>query len=134
MSKRLASKTPYLLMGCILFMAGWLAGQQKAATEKTLIHAAAWTSLKDMKQEDLDAFRRVTAGMIGKVPGLRRAWIGKLNKPLVDGKLTRDYGIILEFDDLKAWDSYFNSRPQQFMDAFSKIRIPDSTNFNVIGE
>ena len=122
-----------MLAGAIIFAAGWLAGQQKAATQKTLIHSAAWTSLKDMKPQDFEAFRQVVADMIGKVPGLRRAWVGKLQKPFVAGDITRDYGIVLEFDDVTTWNAYVSKRPQAFEDAFAKIRIPDSTNFNVLG-
>lgn len=122
-----------MFAGAMLFAAGWLAGQQKAATQKTLIHSAAWTSLKDMKPQDFEAFRQVVADMIGKVPGLRRAWVGKLQKPLVAGDITRDYGIVLEFDDVNTWNAYVSKRPQAFEDAFAKIRIPDSTNFNVLG-
>ena len=133
MRKSTMAKTFYLLLGAILFTSGWLAGQQKAATQKTLIHSAAWTSLKDMKPQDFDAFRQVVAEMVGKVPGLRRAWVGKLQKPFVAGDLTRDYGIVLEFDDVSTWNAYVSKRPQAFEDAFAKIRIPDSTNFNVIG-
>src|SRR3990170_1557846 len=92
-------KTLYLVLGSMLFAAGWLAGQQNAATQKTTIHAAAWTSLKDMKQQDLDAFRKVASGMVGKVPGLKRVWIGKLREPFIAGNLTRDYGIVLEFEN-----------------------------------
>ncbi len=133
MQRIIGRKVLLLLAGTMLFGAGWLAGQQKAATQKTLIHSAAWTSLKDMKQQDFDAFRQVVGGMIGKVPGLKRAWVGKLQKPFVAGALTRDYGIVLEFDDVNTWNAYVSKRPQEFEDAFAKIRIPDSTNFNVIG-
>ena len=122
-----------MLGGVMLFTAGFLAGQQKAATQKTLIHSAAWTSLKDMKPQDFEAFRQVVGDMIGKVPGLRRAWVGKLQKPFVAGELTRDYGIVLEFEDVNTWNAYVAKRPQAFEDAFAKIRIPDSTNFNVLG-
>ena len=123
-----------LLAVGIIFFAGYVAGQQKATTRKTLIHSAAWTSSKDMKQQDLEAFREVVGGLIGKVPGLRSAWVGKLQKPLKVGDITRDYGIVLEFDDEATWNKYVAKRPQEFEDAFAKIRIPDSTNFNVLGQ
>ena len=133
MTKRTARIAMTMLAAVILFAAGWLAGQQKAATQKTLIHSAAWTSLKDMKPQDFEAFRQVVGEMVGKVPGLRRAWVGKLQKPFVAGEFTRDYGIVLEFDDVNTWNAYVAKRPQAFEDAFAKIRIPDSTNFNVVG-
>lgn len=134
MRKSVGGKILLLLAAILLFSSGWLAGRQKAATQKTLIHSAAWTSLKEMKQQDFDAFRQVVAGMIGKVPGLKTVWVGKLQKPLAAGDLTRDYGIVLEFEDVKTWNAYVSKRPKEFEDAFAKIRIPDSTNFNVIGE
>ena len=133
MGKRTTRIVLVMLAGIMLFGAGWLAGQQKAATQKTLIHSAAWTSLKDMKPQDFEAFRQVVGEMVGKVPGLRRAWVEKLQKPFVAGELMRDYGIVLEFDDVNTWNAYVSKRPQAFEDAFAKIRIPDSTNFNVVG-
>ena len=133
MKKRAGNLVVVLLGAAMLFTSGWVAGQQKAATQKTLIHSAAWTSLKDMKPQDFEAFRQVVADMVGKVPGLRRAWVGKLQKPFTAGDITRDYGIVLEFDDVNTWNAYVSKRPQAFEEAFAKIRIPDSTNFNVVG-
>jgi hypothetical protein len=117
----------------VVFCTGYVAGQQKAATNRTLIHSAAWTSLKDMKPQDLEAFKTVVGSMIGKVPGLKTAWVGKLQKPLTVDGVTRDYGIVLEFADEPTWNKYVAKRPQEFEDAFAKIRIPGSTNFNTMG-
>jgi hypothetical protein len=38
-----ARKTFLCLAGSTLFLAGWLAGQEAASTQQTVIHAAAWT-------------------------------------------------------------------------------------------
>jgi hypothetical protein len=40
-----------------------------------------------MPQQDLDNFRKETAGLIGTIPGLKRTWVGKLSRPMtVEGK------------------------------------------------
>ena len=126
-------KIVVMMFVALVFCAGYVAGQQKAATTKTLIHSAAWTASKDFNTKDFEAFRAVVGGLIGKVPGLKTAWVGKLQKPITVDGVTRDYGIVLEFADEATWNTYVAKRPQEFEDAFAKIRIPGSTNFNTMG-
>ena len=92
-------KIVVMMFVALVFCAGYVAGQQKAATTKTLIHSAAWTASKDFNTKDFEAFRAVVGGLIGKVPGLKTAWVGKLQKPITVDGVTRDYGIVLEFAD-----------------------------------
>ena len=47
-------KTLPLLSGGLLFFAGWLLGNENPMTQKTVIHAAAWTALGGVTQQDLD--------------------------------------------------------------------------------
>ncbi len=133
MPKLLRGRTLLLVVGCVMFLAGWLAGQEKAATQKTVVHAAAWTALDGLAQQDLDNFRAETAAMVGKVPGLRRAWVGKLREPATFDGNKRNFGIILEFDDVKSKNAYSDNHPQPWYDHFNKLRKPGSSNFDVVG-
>ncbi len=40
----------------LIFMAGWLMGQQSARNEKTIIHAVAWTAVEGAPQEAMEDF------------------------------------------------------------------------------
>ena len=133
MRKPLSRTMLICLAGFVLFFAGWLAGQEMAATQKTVIHAASWTALDGLTQQQLDQFRKETAGMVGKVSGLRRAWVGKLREPVTFDGQKRDFGIILEFDDVKSKNDYSTNHPQPWYDHFNKLRKPSSSNFDVVG-
>ena len=122
-----------VLAAAVMFFAGWLIGQETAATQKTVVHAASWTALDGLTQQQLDQFRKETAGLVGKVPGLRRAWVGKLREPATFDGQKRDFGIILEFDDVKSKNDYSTTHPQPWYDHFNKLRKPGSSNFDVVG-
>ena len=124
-----------VLLGITIFVAGWLTGQQRATAEKTTVHAVAWTAAEGATEQGLADFKRATEEMISAMPGLRRAWVGELRRPLVVGDITRTHGVILEFDDLQSREDY-SSHPSRvpWADAWSKVRVPRSTNFDVSGE
>jgi len=134
MRKLFGGKTLLCLVGCMLFLAGWLLGQEKTATQKTVIHAAAWTALDTLTPEQFDNFKKETAAMVGKVPGLKRVWVGRLREPVTVGGSKRDHGIILEFADVKSKEAYSNIHPSPWYEDFNKVRQPSSTNFDVVGE
>ncbi|OFV98716.1 MAG: hypothetical protein A3H94_05425 [Acidobacteria bacterium RIFCSPLOWO2_02_FULL_60_20] len=119
----------------VVFTSGWLVGQQRAATQRTVVHAVAWTAKNDATPEGLEDFRRATETLVDTMPGLRRAWVGKLRQPLVVGDLRRDYGLILEFENLPTREAY-SSHPNRvpWAAVWEKVRIPGSTNFDVLGE
>ena len=119
----------------MLFVAGYLAGQARGATQKTTIHAVAWTPTDGFTDQDFEDLREATAKMAGELPGMRRAWIGKLRRPLLHGDAERTYGLILEFDDVKSREAY-SSHPARaaWAEYWSKARAPGPTVFDVIGE
>ena len=135
MFPRFGRKATILAAGMALFAAGWLAGQQGARTEKTVVHAVAWTAGASFTEQGLEDFRRATEEMARTMPGLRRAWVGRLRTPLKVGELTRDYGLVLEFDDLKTREEY-STHPSRapWAQVWEKIRVPGSTNFDVLGQ
>jgi hypothetical protein len=127
--------TSLLVMGgVLLFSAGWLAGAETARTEKTLIWAAAWTAVDGMKPQDFENFKNETAGLVGKVPGLRRVWVGKLLEPKTFDGVTRNYGMVLEFDGVDSKNAYTKLPLSPWRENFNKLRTPRSTNFDVVGE
>ena len=134
MRKLLGGKTILCVVGCMLFLGGWLVGQERASTQKTTIHAAAWTARDGLGQQDFENFKKETAGLVGKVPGLRRVWVGKLRAPINAEGVQRNYGIILEFDGVKSKEAYSDNHPSPWYENFGKLRQPGSTNFDVVGE
>lgn len=120
--------------GCMIFLAGWLAGKETARTQQTTIHSAAWTALDTMTPQDFENFRKETAAMVGKVHGLRRVWVGKLREPVTFDGVKRDHGIVLEFDDVKSKNDYSTNHPQPWYDHFNKLRKSGSSNFDTVGD
>jgi len=135
MNTAMSRRVGFLLMGSMFFLAGWLTGQQGAKTEKTTVHAMAWTMAEGATEQDFENFKRATEEFLMTMPGLKRAWVGKLRKPLVVGDITRTHGTVLEFDDLKSKEAYPGHASRvPWAAAFSKVRVPSSTYFDLIGE
>ena len=134
MSRFFRGKLCLLGIGCALFLAGWVMGQEKATAQKTTIHAAAWTAKADLTQQEFERFRSETAAMVGTVPGLKRVWVGKLRAPVTFDGNKRDYGIVLEFDNAKSKEAYSDKHPEPWYSNFGKVRQPGSSNFDVVGE
>src|SRR5580693_4076532 len=103
---KLGTRIALFVAGGILFGAGWLGGQQTATTQKTLMHVFAYTPVDGASQQDFDNFRAASANLVGKIPGLKRVWVGKLRHPLDQEGKKREYGVAMEFDDAKALDAY----------------------------
>ena len=95
----------------------------------------AWTMAEGATEQDFENFKRATEEFLMTMPGLKRAWVGKLRKPLVVGDITRTHGTVLEFDDLKSKEAYPGHASRvPWAAAFSKVRVPSSTYFDLIGE
>src|SRR3954470_136781 len=91
MKQLLRGKIALLAAACLLVSAGWVLAQQAGTSEKTLMHAFAFTPAAKATPQDFDAFYKATADLVGKVPGLKRVWVGKLKTP-ADLGLTPDTG------------------------------------------
>jgi hypothetical protein len=136
--ERLWGKTLYILAGTILFLAGWLAGQQRKTLEKSVIHSVAWTTLDTATPQDFENFKQATADLVGVMPGLKRAWVGKLRQPLTQGNERRTYGLVFEFDSVKTRETVLgNNTPAAWGKLRDKIRVPGNdrhTTFDIVGE
>ena len=130
--------------GVLLLTAAWQIGEQSgrsqaaaspAVTQKSLMHVFAYTPVKGATQADFDAFRKATADMVGKVPGLRKAWVGKLRHPLKVGDDTREYGVAMEFDNEAALDAYAkHPAHDEWVKAYSRVRVEGTTTYDILGE
>ena len=135
MQKLLPGKTLCLLLVALVFTAGYVVGQERAMTQKTVIHAVAWTPTEGFTPQSLEELKQATAVLVQSVPGMQRAWVGKLRQPLTVGNATRSYGLILEFDDLKSREAY-STHPNRaaWAKVWEKVRAPGATVFDVLGE
>ena len=135
MKNRISRKLMFLLIGSTLFLAGWVMGQSRARLETTTVHAVAWTAAGDATPEGLENFKRATEELVTAMPGLKRAWVGPLRQPLVVGDITRTHGLVLEVDTVESKEAY-SDHPARvpWAEVWSEVRVPRSTNFDVIGE
>ena len=91
----------------MLFLVGCGLGRQTGEKEKTLMHVFAYTPLENATQQDFVNFEKATGEMVGKIPGLRRVWVGKLREPVAaENDRIRSYGVAMEFDNVEALETY----------------------------
>ena len=135
MRRYFSGKVVFGLAGCLLFAAGLVLGQQMGTTQKTLMHIFAYTPLKGSTPADYENFKKATAGMVGKIPGLRRVWVGKLREPLPAGEQVREYGVVMEFDDAKALQVYADHPAHKDWEkVYEKVRLRGTTTIDIPGE
>jgi len=141
--KRFGKKILYGVVGAVLLVAAWQMGEQSgrsqaadpAVTQKSLMHVFSYTPVEGATQADFDAFRAATADMVGKIPGLRKAWVGKLRRPLTIGDATREYGVAMEFDDEAALDVYATHPAHtEWVKVYDRVRVPGTTTIDILGE
>ncbi len=135
MLNRLNRKIVVLAGVCLVFVAGWVMGQQSARNEKTIMHSVAWTAKADASDAVLAQFNQATADFAAGVPGLQRAWVGKLRQPLKVGDSTHSHGLIFEFSDIQSREAYSKhpTRPA-WIEGFGEVREGRPVVYDVIGE
>jgi antibiotic biosynthesis monooxygenase (ABM) superfamily enzyme len=136
-------KVFYGVLGTALLLAAWQIGEQSgrtqasdpAVTQKSLMHVFSYTPVEGATQADFDAFRKATADMVGKIPGLRKAWVGKLRRPLTVGDNVREYAVAMEFDDEAALDAYANHPAHtEWVKVYERVRVEGTTTIDILGE
>ena len=134
MEKRFTGKVALGLAGSFLFLAGWVLGQQ-GTTQKTLMHVFAYTPLKGSTPADYANFKKATGAMVGKIPGLKRVWVGKLREPLPAGEEIREYAVAMEFDDVRALQVYAgHPAHREWERVYEKVRLRGTTTLDIPGE
>jgi len=135
MQKVVGGKIVLGVVASMFFVAGWLLGQQTATTQKTLMHVFAYTPRETATPQDFANFKKATADMVGKIPGLRQVWVGKLRRPLKQGDQERLYGVAMEFDDAAALDVYADHPAHKAWEqVYDKVRVPGTTTMDILGE
>ena len=135
MHKSAGKKIVFLLAGTMLLAAGYMMGQQSATTQKSLLHVFAYTPVDSATPQDFSNFKKATGDLVGKVPGLRRVWVGKLRAPIPAGSERRGYGVGMEFDDVQALRGYADHPAHDaWIEAYNKVRVPGTTTLDIIGE
>src|ERR1043166_3172415 len=129
MPKLLDRRIALLLTGVMLLTIGYVLGQQTGTSEKTLLHAFAYTPLEGATQQDFDNFKKATAELVGKVPGLKRVWVGKLKSPFDAQEGKRVYGVGMEFADVKALEAYADDPAhKEWEKIYRKVRVAGTTD------
>jgi Stress responsive A/B Barrel Domain len=120
-----------MLAGLLLFSSAVHAG------EKGLMHCFAFTPLPGATDADWDAFYKATDELPGKIEGLQKVWAGKLRTPqkLNANMDAREYGVCMLMDGpdaLKVYDDH--PAHAAWVEVYSKVRVPGTTTFDVIGQ
>jgi len=135
MHKLNGQKTVLAFIGAMLLATGYVLGQQTGTSQKTLLHVFAYTPVEGATQDDFDNFTKATAALVGKVPGLKRVWVGKLRAPLDAPEGKRLYGVGMEFDDVQALNAYADDPAHKDWEKiYRKVRVAGTTTFDIIGE
>ncbi|MEO5894648.1 MAG: Dabb family protein [Vicinamibacterales bacterium] len=132
--KQLWKMVAYTVLAVCLVAVGVVRGKQPAGTEQTVMHVVAFTLHDGVTTPDLAALESASAELVRSVPGLKRAWVGKLRQPLALEGETRTHGLIFEFIDLPSRQAY-SSHPARAVWAkvWDKVR-KSGTNLDVIGK
>jgi hypothetical protein len=129
------------------------------AGEKTVLHCFAFTPIETASQAEWDAFYKASDALPGKIPGLKRIWYGKLNRPLAQNNLKfadpeagkkmraekagtteftiveRKNGACMEFENLQAFQNYGKHEAHTaWVDAYSKVRVAGTTTYQIVPE
>lgn len=135
MRSGLAGRFVQVALGLMLFAAGCAVGQQ-SGMERTLMHVFAFTPLEGATEQDFADFQAATAAMVGEIPGLRRAWFGRLMQPIPNGGgHVREYGVAMEFDNIEALRRYADHPAhREWEQVYERVRVPGTTTLDIPGE
>ena len=99
----------------------------------SLMHVFSYTPIPTATQADFDAFEKATKELVGKIPGLRKVWVGKLLRPLKQDDVQREYGVAMEFDDEKALNVYSTHPAHElWIKAYERVRVPGTTTIDIV--
>jgi hypothetical protein len=134
MPKFFGRRVALLLAGIMLLAIGYVLGQQTATSEKTLLHVFAYTPLEGATPQDFDNFNKATSDLLGKVPGLKRVWVGRLKAPFDAQEGKRVYGVGMEFENAKALAAYADDPAHKDWEKiYRKVRVAGTTTFDILG-
>lgn len=140
MVKNAAILIAVCLVGIGAFVTGYTAGGRaghssaaSAAARQGLLHVFAYTPLAGATEQDFALFDQATRDMVGKIPGLRKVWVGKLFEPLPWEDKVRTYGVGMEFDDKAALDVYAKHPVHDdWVKVYTKVREQGTTTLDIV--
>jgi len=121
------------------------------------MHCFTFTPIESASQSEWQAFYKATGELPDKIKGLKRAWAGKLMRPLNVPALTiadaesrkkmmaegkgsadftmnkREYGACMEFENEAAFKAY-DADPghKAWVSVYEKVRKPGTTTFQIV--
>lgn len=105
-----------------------------AVAESKLMHCFAFTAIAEATEADWQAFYTATNELPSKIPGLNKVTHGKLLTPNV-GNAQRDYGVCMEMTDEAARQAYGEHPAHaEWVEVYSKVRVPGTTTFDYLME
>ena len=114
---------------------GLLLASTALAGEKKLMHCFAFTAQEKATPADWDAFYKATNELPKKIKGLSKVWYGKLASPLQVGERVRQYGVCMEMADQSVREDYGrNPAHDEWNKAYSKVMVPGTTTFDIVGQ
>jgi hypothetical protein len=125
-----------LLIAAGSFAVGYNYAMRTARTNTSqpgLMHVFLYTPLEGSTPQDFATFDRATRDMVGKVPGLRKVWVGKLAEPLPYETKVRIYGVAMEFDDQAALAVYARHPVhEEWIKSYEKVRESGTTTVDIV--
>ena len=127
------------------------------AGEKALMHCFAYTAIETATPADWEAFHKATDDLPKQIKTVKHVWYGKLqdnlfvfrtdaptNQKFRDGaksatgeftRLPRQYGVCMELTGPEPLKAYSEAPYHKDWEAaYSKVRVPGTTTFNIIGQ
>jgi hypothetical protein len=101
-----------------------------------VLHIFAYAPLETAKPEDLENFNKVTTELVGKVPGLKRVWVGKLKSSITAPDGTKQiYGVGMEFESEQAYAAYGDHPAHTAWErVYRRVRVAGTTTIDLLGE
>ena len=104
------------------------------APESKLMHCFAFTAIAEATEADWEAFYTATDELPSKIPGLNKVTHGRLLTPNV-GDAQRDYAVCMEMTDEAARQAYGEHPAHaEWVEVYSKVRVPGTTTFDYLME
>ena len=134
MRKPFVKKLALCLVGSLLLLVGCMIGRETAPSERPLMHVFAYTPPDTATQQDYAAFETATRAMVGKIPGLRKVWVGKLREPIpAENDRIRTYGVAMEFDSIEALAAYAQHPTHaEWNRIYERVRQQGTTTLDIV--
>ena len=119
----------------VCFAGTMLLASTALAGEKKLMHCFAFTAVDSATPADWQAFYKATDELPSKIKGISHVWYGKLARSLRVDDAVRQYGVCMEMADQSVREDYGrNPAHDEWTKAYSKVMVPGTTTFDIVGQ